>query len=575
MTDQDLNTLQARLAAARGERPVDLVLKGGTLLNVLSGAMEPQDIAVFDGVVVGFGTYDAEEVMDVTGSTLCPAFWDSHFHLESSMLTPSELARVMIPAGTGTIVVDPHEIANVLGVEGIRFLLEASENLPLDVYFMLPSCVPASHMETAGAVLEAEDLAPLKNHPRVLGLAEVMNFPGVVHGDESVLKKITAFTHMVVDGHAPLLDGKALNAYLTAGIGSDHECTQFEEARSKLSKGMHIMIRQGTLAKNLKDLLPLVTPQNVHRFLLVTDDRSPEDLLECGHINGLVRQAVMSGLDPLSAVQMATINAAEYFGFRHRGAIAPGFQADIVVLEDPEKFTVKTVVKKGRVVWHNGAFLTEFPFIKQDKTLSSMHVRNLTETSFQIPARGEKAQVMELVSGGLITGKTDWHVKKTEGLVEADPGQDVLKVAVVERHKGTGNVGLGLVRGFGLKRGALCSSVAHDSHNLIVVGVYDSDLLAAVRVVIDMGGGLAAVEDGRVAARLALPIAGLISDRPTRELVEARRKVVEAAHCLGCPLEDPFMAMSFLALPVIPSLKITDRGLVDVEKFSFTSLFLE
>jgi adenine deaminase len=574
MANERLSKLRRRLAVARGEEPADLLLRGGRLVNVLSGAIESQDVAIFDGVVIGFGVYEAQEVLDISGAYVCPTFWDGHFHLESSMLTPSELARVVVPLGTGAIVADPHEIANVWGVEGIRFLLEASEHLPVDFYFMLPSCVPATTMETAGAEITVRDLLALKDHPRIIGLAEVMNFPGVVYADESLLRKILAFEDRIKDGHAPLLTGKALNAYLTAGIASDHECSQLEEAREKLSRGMYVMIREGTAARNLRDLITLVTPRNARRFILVTDDRHIEDLLTRGHMNDLLKLAVQEGLDPVLAIQMATLNTAEYFGIRHNGAVAPGFSADMVVLKDLETFTTKIMIKKGSVVWSQGAFLAKPPTPLAERPLSFMNVAALSDTSFQIRAAGTRAQIIDLVPGQIITRKMEMEVKTNHGLVVADPERDILKIAVVERHKGTGNVGLGLVRGFGLKHGALCSSVAHDSHNLVVVGVSDVDMFNAVQAVMAMKGGQVAVCDGKVLAQLALPIAGLMSDQPADELISCRTELIHAARSIGCLLEDPYMTMSFLALPVIPSLKITDRGLVDVDSFQFTSLFI-
>jgi adenine deaminase len=574
MMDDRLSRLKKRLAAARGEEAADLLLKGGILVNVLSGALESHDIALFDGIVIGFGDYEAIETLDVRGAYICPSFWDGHFHLESSMLTPPELARIVVPLGTGAMVCDPHEIANVWGVDGIRFLLETSEHLPMDFYFLLPSCVPATNLETAGADIALKDLLALKSHARILGLAEVMNFPGLVHGDEGLLRKVLAFEDQVVDGHAPLLSGKALNAYLTAGIGSDHECSQLEEAKEKLSRGMYIMIREGTAARNMQDLLPLVTPMNSRRMIFVTDDRHLEDLSERGHMNQLLSQAVRAGLDPVLAVQMATLNTAQYFGISKRGAVAPGFQADLAVVEDLKTFSVQTVVKKGKVVWREGEFLVQPSVTPPEKPSLSIRVASLPETCFQIPAAGKFVQVMEVVPGQIITRKTEAEARIENDLVVADPDRDIIKIAVVERHRGTGNVGLGLVRGFGMKRGALCSSVAHDSHNLIVVGVKDEDMFAALQAVLSMDGGQAAVKDGAVIARLALPIAGLMSDRPALELLSRRRELIRAARSLGCILEDPYMTMSFLALPVIPSLKITDRGLVDVDSFQFTSLFV-
>ncbi len=571
----DRERLIKRLAAARGDVPADLVIRNGLLVNVLSGAVEREDVAVFDGVVIGFGSYEARETVDAAGKYIAPSFWDGHMHLESSMLTPVEFARAAVPAGTGAIVIDPHEIANVMGLDGVRYILNTSERLPLDVYCMAPSCVPASGLETSGADLPAEALAILRNHPRVLGLAEVMNFPGVINGDEPVLDKILEYHGGPVDGHAPLVTGKALNAYLSAGIHSDHECARLEEAREKLARGMRIMIRQGTQARNLTDLLPLVTPVNSRRIMLVTDDRSAEELLAHGHMNDVLRQAVAAGLDPVLAVQMVTINTAEYFGFRDRGAVAPGFKADLVIIDDLERFNAHAVVKSGKVIAREGAFTEDVEPVNARDLPSSVRVKHIDEDMFHIPARGAVIRAIELVPDQLITNEARVAAVVREGMAVAVADANLSKIAVIERHHATGNVSVGFVKGLGLREGALCSSVAHDSHNLIVTGMNDRDMFTAARAVADMGGGLAVVNGGLIIASLSLPIAGLMSDRSAGETARLRKEVLRAAASLGCTGRDPFMALSFLALPVIPSLKITDRGLVDVNAFAFTGLFVE
>ena len=571
----NIETMRMLLAAARGDTPVDLLIRGGNLVNVFSCEIEPVDVAVHGSVVVGFGDYPARRVIDASGKYVSPALWDGHFHLESSMVTPAEYARAVLPHGSGTVVMDPHEIANVLGLEGIKLLLDASEGLPVDFLFMLPSCVPASHLETSGAELTAADLASLKNHPRVLGLAEVMNFPGVIQGDEAMLEKLAQFADRIMDGHATLLAGKGLNAYLTSGIGSDHECTRIDEAREKLAKGMRIMIRQGSQAQNLADLLPLATPENSRRIMFVTDDTDIVELVSEGHMNRIVRKAVEQGLNPVTAIQMAGLNTAEYFGLRGRGAVAPGYRADITIFEDLESFAVNTVIHKGRIAFMKGEITTDISRTTLAVTKSSMNVSSFSPRSFEIQAKGSVAWVIGVIPGQITTVPEEMHISSKDGLVVLNLDRDIIKIAVLERHRGTGNIGCALVRGFNVKSGALGSSVAHDSHNLIVAGSNDFDMYVAAKAVVEMGGGQVVVRDGQILSRLALPIAGLISNLPAEQLAQERRELLDAAHVLGCAIPDPFMALSFLALPVIPSLKITDRGLVDVDKFEFVPLFVD
>jgi adenine deaminase len=570
----DIYRWQQRLKAARGEIPADLMLTGGQVACVYSGEWLRTDVAVFDGVIVGLGDY-AGPRLDISGRYLLPGLIDGHLHLESSMLTPGELTRALLPLGTTTVVCDPHEIANVWGVAGLDYLLAASDNLPLDLFFMLPSCVPASPLETAGARLEAADLQPYVNHPRVLGLAEVMNFPGVVAGDPGLLEKIALFPRRPVDGHAPLLSGKALNAYRLAGIGSDHECTQAGEALEKLRLGMQIMLREGSLAKNLADLLPVVTPGSLRRTMLVTDDCHPEDLLENGHLNHLLRLAVAHGLDPLAAVTMASLNPAAYFGLKDRGAIAPGLAADLVAVKDQRNFKVDKVLKNGNLLVDGGSLLSAPESPPSPTPPPTMKVKMPEPHAFNPPATGDLVKVIGLIPGQLLTEKLLLPAPVQNGRLAADPDRDLLKLAVVERHHATGNLGLGLVQGFGIKRGALASSVAHDSHNIVVVGVNETDMLLAVKHLVELQGGLAAVAGGRVLADLPLPIAGLISPEPLATVAAAYGRLMEAYRILGGSLPDPFMALSFLALPVIPALKLTDLGLVDGNKFEVVSLFGE
>lgn len=563
------NTL---IAVARSEEPADLWLKNAQVVNVLSAEIHSADVAIYEGRVVGFGPYEARQTIDLEGRYLCPGFIDGHVHLESSMVQPSEFARAVVPHGTTAVVADPHEIANVLGLDGVRYVLEASEGLPLTIYVMLPSCVPATQMETAGAELSAADLATLLDHPRVLGLAEMMNFPGVLFRVPEVLEKIGMAGQRPVDGHAPGLSGKDLNAYVAAGVRSDHECTTLDEAREKLRLGMHIFIREGTTARNLRDLLPLVTPANARRCSFVTDDRHPEDLLSEGHIDDLVRKAVAQRLDPVIAVQMASINTAEYFGLRNVGAIAPGYRADLLVVDDMERFGIAQVFAAGQLVAEEGRFLplpAELPGVPLEST---MHL-DLTALDFTIAAGEGLARVIGVIPGQIITERLIVQVPVKNGQAVADPAQDLLKMAVVERHQNTGNVGLGFVKGFGLRKGAIASSVAHDSHNIVVVGADDTDMRAAVEAVAEMGGGQVVVTDGQVKAQLPLPIAGLMSDQPLEEVRDRIEALTAAARELGCVLPDPLMTMSFLSLPVIPTLKLTDKGLVDVEQFAVVPLF--
>lgn len=569
--------LEERIRAARGEKEADLLIRGAKLVNVLSGRIHETGVAVSDGRIAGFGDYPAKEVVDAAGRWVCPGLMDAHVHVESSMVTVPEYARAVVPRGTTTIFTDPHEIANVLGLEGIRYMIHASEGLPLDVYFLLSSCVPATDMETSGARLTADDLALLINHPRVVGLAEMMNFPGVIHRTPEVLAKLETAAGLPKDGHAPGLRGRDLAAYVAAGIGSDHECTELEEAAEKLAVGLHIMIREGSSARNLEALLPLVTPESAGRFSFCTDDRHPYDLLFEGHMDHLVRTAVRKGLPPVTAVQLASLNTARYFGFRDLGAVAPGYRADFLLLDDLESFTVHAVYKNGRKVAEGGRYLVDGPGAASTEIRGTMTV-DWPRLELEVPAPAGKpprARVIGVVPGQIVTRGLERELKVEDGLAVADPGRGLLKMAVVERHLGTGNVGLGFVEGVGLRGGAMASSVAHDSHNIVVVGADDHDMLTAVIEVVRMRGGQAVVEKGRVLANQPLPIAGLMSDRSLEVVLERSRALYDAARGLGCVLEDPMMTLSFLALPVIPELKLTDRGLVDVGLFRPVPLFVD
>ncbi len=566
--------LDQLIRTARGDRPADLVLRNARVINLFAGDVELNDVAIAGGLVAGLGRdYQGATVVDLGGRYLAPGFMDGHMHVESSMVPPPEFARAVVPQGTTAVVVDPHEIANVFGAAGIRYMLDASESMPLSVFVMLPSAVPASTMETSGAALRAYDLYPFLREERVLGIGEMMNYPGVIAGDAEALNRAVMAGAKRVDGHAPGVRGPELNAYIAAGVGSDHECTTLEEAEQRLRLGMYVMIREASNARNLETLLPLVNVANSRRCLLVTDDRTPADLLDEGHVNFLIRKAIRLGLDPVTAIQMATLNVAEYFGLRRRGAIAPGYAADLVVLDSlSADFQVQQVYRNGELVAADGQLLAAMPPLA-GALPDSIRTHALALDDFGIDAGAGRARVIGLVPDQLVTLALVEQVAVVDGAAVADVERDILKLAVVERHHATGNVGLGFVRGFGLRRGALASSVAHDSHNIIVVGTNDADMLAAARAVVELRGGQVAVAGGQVLAALPLPIAGLMSDQPIDVVRAQMDQLSAAARSLGCPLRSPFMALSFLALPVIPALKLTDQGLVDVAKFQIVPLF--
>jgi adenine deaminase len=563
------------IKAARGEKPVDLLLTNAQIINVFAGEVVPDSIAISDGMIVGFGPYEAINVVDLNGRYVAPGFIDGHVHIESSMACISEFARAVVVHGTTTVAADPHEIANVLGSAGIEFMLQSADQQPMNIYFTLPSCVPATDMETAGARLTAEDLRPLFNKKRIIALAEMMNFPGVIYRDPDVLAKIRAARQqkMPVDGHAPGLTGQELYAYISAGIQSDHECTTAQEAREKLMAGMYIMIRQGTCAKNLQALLPAVNDKTARRMMWCSDDRHPHDLIAEGHIDSIVYEAIQSGLDPILAIQMATLNPAEYFKLDHLGALAPGKQADLVVFSNLKKPVIEAVYCRGVLTAENGKVAPNIQVPPAATVPPSMHV-DLQKIDFAVSADKKQVRVIEVVPEQVITHQTIEEITVRNKQAVSDPSKDLLKMAVIERHNGTGNIGKGFIKGFGLKRGALASSVAHDSHNIIVVGTTDEDMQAALEAVVEMGGGLAAVSDAELLAGLALPIAGLMSLEPVRIVRDQLERLIKIAHELGSGLKDPFMTLSFMALPVIPELKLTDKGLIDVNKFEMVPLFV-
>lgn len=561
---------------ARGDAPADLLFRNGRMVNVFLGEVVEADVAVAGGRVVGFGPYEALATVDLKGGFLAPGFVDAHVHIESAMVTPAQFARTVVARGTTAVVADPHEIANVLGTAGIDYMLEVSETSLLHFLFTLPSCVPATDMETSGARLDADAIRPYLDHPRIVALAEMMNFPGVIYGDSDVMAKIEAMkrTGKPLDGHSPGVSGRSLFAYLLPGIGSDHECTTAAEAREKLSAGMHIMVREGTGARNLDALLPVITPRTARRMMWCTDDRHPQDLLRQGHIDGMVRRAVRSGLDPMIAIQMATLNPADYYHRNDIGAIAPGRWADFVVLDDLQDPLVRQVYCRGRLTAEEGKLLDTSADETGSTPPKAMNIA-LAHLDFRLPAGGRRLRVIETIPHQIITGSSLAEAHIVDGNAESDPDNDLLKIAVVERHHGTGGMGMGFIRGIGLKSGALASSVAHDSHNVVVTGTNDADMYTAVAELRSLGGGLVVVDKGIVLAELPLPVAGLMSDQSIYTVNQGLESLLRAAQGLGCRPPDPFMTLSFMALPVIPALKITDKGLVDVEKFELVPLFMD
>ena len=573
-----MDELQHRIQIARGAVPADLVLHNVQLVNVCSGECYPADVAVAHGRVVGVSApgegYRGHEERDLEGRWLAPGLIDGHMHIESTMLVLSEFARIVTPRGVTVVVLDPHEFANVMGVAGIRYVLESGHDLPLTAYVTLSSCVPASSYESPYRVLMAEDLLPLLEDEHVLGLAEMMNTPGVLEGDEQVLAKIVATQcrGLVVDGHAPGLTGRDLCAYVTAGVMSDHECTTIEEARQRIRLGMWLMIREGSAARNMDTLLPLVKELHPPRVFFVTDDRDPQDLMTRGHIDSMVRRAIELGLDPVEAVRLASYNTAQYFRLYDRGAIAPNFVADLVVLDDLKMFKVESVYKEGKLVAQDGRLLVDAPTVTFTGVTGTVHIGNIDENDLRIPGKPGLIEVIGIEPGQITTRHLQEEASVRDGEIVADPDRDLLKLVVIERHHATGNVGLGIVKGFGLRKGALASSVAHDAHNLVIAGVNDDDILQAARVLEEMGGGFACVVDGEVRGKVPLPYGGLVSPLPATELVQQLHALDMTAAELGCTLEHPCMTLSFLSLSVIPSLKLTDQGLIDVESFRLVSL---
>lgn len=560
---------------ARGLEKADLVIKNASVVNVLSEEIYKADIAVANGLIAGIGKdYCGEKEIDVNGAFVCPSFIDGHVHIESTMMLPDEFAKVVLPAGTTTVVTDPHEISNVFGLHGISFMHEAAKDLPLSFYTMLPSCVPATPFETSGFDLNAYDLALLIDKPWVLGLAEMMNFTGVLNQDKNVMAKLelAKSKNKQIDGHAPYLKGKDLCAYVSSGVKSDHECTNPEEAIEKLRAGMYIMIREGTAAKDLDALIPVLKTYNTRKCIFVTDDRHPSDLKE--HINGMVRRAVEAGLDPIKAIQIASLNTAEYFGLRNLGAVTPGYRADLLVLPDLKTFKPDVVLKDGKIVARNGK--AEIPTRKDDflsMMRGSVNVKWITPEDFKIEAKSSKVRALEVIPHQLITKSIVSEISIEDGNAVSNVDTDTLKICVIERHRASGNIGKGFVKGFNLKSGAIASTVAHDSHNMIVIGTNDFDMYTAAVALIKAQGGKVVVKDGKILSEFQLSIAGLMSDKDFDFVLNKCEELNAAAHSIGCSIDDPFMTMGFLSLPVIPELKITDKGIFDTQKFDFVDIF--
>lgn len=561
--NRQLAAKQRIIAVAAGREKADLVLKNAKYLNVFSNEFLCGDIAVANGLIAGVGKYDGKTEIDVSGKLVLPGFIDAHIHLESSMVTPAEFAKAVVAHGTTTVITDPHEITNVMGIDGVEYMIQASQNLPIDVHFMMPSCVPATEIDESGAELDCEDIDLYLDNKKVLGLAEMMNYVGVINGDKNVISKIVTSQahHKKIDGHAPELSGNDLNAYIAAGVYSDHECSTFENALEKLRKGQFIMIREGTAAHNLKALMPLLTQQYYSRCMFATDDKHPSDLLYGGHIDYIVKQALKNGADPIVALKTATHHAARYFLLNNKGAIASGYLADIVVVDNLEDFNVETVFKRGKLVFDGEVKDFSAPTVDEklaEKCFDTFHLDSVTPSSFKVDG---KLGLIGLVGGELLTRNLGTADK-------IDVENDILKIACIERHKGTNHIGVGYVKGYSLKSGAVATSVAHDSHNIITVGCNDDDIAVAVNAIKDSKGGIAVVENGKIKALLELPIAGLMSDEPLTTVNEKLENAKSSAYELGADKSiDPFMTLSFLSLPVIPSLRITTKGVFDAENW--------
>ncbi|WP_018663201.1 adenine deaminase [Heyndrickxia acidiproducens] len=569
----EISTLKKRIQVASGAVPADLVIKNGKIIDVFNQEIMTADLAIADGVIAGIGEYEGNEVIDAESCFISPGLIDAHVHIESSMVAPSEFAKIVLPHGVTTVIADPHEIANVLGEEGIAFMLDDSEGLDLDVYLMLPSCVPAAPFEHAGAVLLNEQLLPFYRHPRVLGLAEIMDYPGVKNTDSQMMDKLASAAPFKIDGHGAGLDQTGVNVFAAAGIQTDHECITQEQAKERLARGMYVMIREGSAAKNLKALIPAVHEKNSHRCLFCTDDKHINDLIAEGSIDHNIRLAILEGLNPLTAVQMATLNAAQCFGLVHKGALAPGYDADFILVEDLQQFTIKDVFKAGKRIGKNGSpagLENQKARGRQQAFSSTVNIPAMSAADLSIPVfDGQKACVIEIIPNQIETRKKVMEVPTAGGQFMPSSAHDLAKMAVIERHHGTGNIGLAIVKGLGLKNGALAATIAHDSHNLIVAGDHDEDMLAAIETLKTIGGGLAVTHEGKLLAALPLPIAGLMTGKSGFAVAEDLSKIYDALQKISVHQDfNLFLTLSFLSLPVIPELKLTDSGLFDAASFS-------
>jgi adenine deaminase len=565
--------IKSRIDVAAGRRKADLVLKNAKIVSVYTEEILEGDVAIVSGQIAGIGQYEGLEEIDLGGRYLAPGLIDGHVHIESSMVTPAQFAKTILPRGTTTIIADPHEIANVCGLGGIRYVLQDSKALPLDVFVMLPSCVPATSFENAGARLLASDLAELIEHPRVLGLGELMDYPAVERAAPEVLDKIVLAQGQLIDGHGPVITGKGLNAYVAAGVRTEHECTTVDEMIERLRLGMYIQIREGSAARNLTALIAGVNKDNVRRIFFCTDDRHPGDILREGHIDNNVRLAISRGLPPITAIKMASLNAAEAYHLYDRGAVAPGFQADLIVFDDLKAFNVEMVFKNGVLVAENGKANFEVAETRLAGVTDTVNFKPVTSKDLDIEMETDFARVIRLLPHSLVTESAIRKVVTENGYFKYDERLDILKLLVIERHHATGNIGKGLVEGFGLKNGAIATTIAHDSHNLIVIGDSNENLLAAVEEIRRIGGGIAIVKAGQVTASMPLPIGGLMSDQPIEMVDKSLKILLEAGYDLGVKhVYDPVMTLAFLALPVIPEIKLTDVGLFDVTRFEFVSL---
>ncbi|NNG65918.1 adenine deaminase [Caldanaerobacter subterraneus] len=567
------------IKVAKGEEKAELVLKNAKVVNVFTNEIITGDVAIYKGEIVGIGEYSGINEIDIKGMYVAPGFIDSHVHIESSKVTPPQFARAVVPRGVTTVIADPHEIANVKGVEGIKYMLKSSENIPLDVFIVLPSCVPATPFENSGAILDAEDLEELIDSDRILGLGEMMDYVGVLHQSEKVLEKLymTRLKGKIIDGHGPMISGKELNAYVVSGIATEHECSTTKEVLERLRLGMYIQVREGTVAKNLKEILKIANKNNLRRLLFCTDDKEIYDLMESGSIDNNIRLAIKEGVDPIDAIKMATLNAAEAYNLRKRGAVAPGYKADLVIIDDLENLNIVKVFKNGRLVAENYKPLFEVPYYDDVNMKNTVNIGDITKEDLKIRIHGENVHVIKIIPNSLITEKS---VKKVGKDIitrngEFISGDDIVKMAVIERHKKSGNIGVGLVEGFGLKNGAIASTVAHDSHNLIVIGDSDEDMLLAIEELKRVGGGITLTSGREILGTLPLEIGGLMTDRNIEKVYEHLNRLLKIAYdkLKINPDIEPFMALSFMALPVIPKLRITDMGLFDVERFEFINIF--